>query len=253
MVRISRGSCATTATPAASTRCWRSGASSTAHTFLTKAGHVGVVYRLRGVDVDGLTHAQRRASPTGWRPPFGSWTSGAASISTSSSGRSIRSSRRSCAEPVAQEALNRRTAYLNDRAPDLYQLDAIRGAPLRAARTVQTEHAARRRVWRDRARRSADWLSTRTFAEAAGGRAGRRHRAGSATRPSPSSPSWPTSGWHGSRSADAFRFFRQLGELRPAGPVRGDAEHARRAPRLLRRRLAGRLPSRSPDGRRRSR
>ena len=30
-------------------------------TFLTKAGHVGIVYSLRGVDVDGLTHAQRRA------------------------------------------------------------------------------------------------------------------------------------------------------------------------------------------------
>ena len=27
-----------------------------------------------------------------------------------------------CAEPVAQEALNRRTAYLNDRRADLYQL-----------------------------------------------------------------------------------------------------------------------------------
>jgi type IV secretory pathway VirB4 component len=30
-------------------------------TFLTKAGHVGVVYRLRGVDYEGLTHA---AAPT---------------------------------------------------------------------------------------------------------------------------------------------------------------------------------------------
>ena len=30
-------------------------------TFMTKAGHVGVVYSLRGVDVDGLTQAQRRA------------------------------------------------------------------------------------------------------------------------------------------------------------------------------------------------
>src|SRR3981081_4242957 len=29
-------------------------------TFLTKAGHVGVVYRIRGVDYEGLSHAQRR-------------------------------------------------------------------------------------------------------------------------------------------------------------------------------------------------
>ena len=30
-------------------------------TFLTKAGHVGVVYRLQGVDYEGLTHQQRQA------------------------------------------------------------------------------------------------------------------------------------------------------------------------------------------------
>ena len=29
--------------------------------FPTKAGHVGLVYRLGGVDIDGLTHVQRRA------------------------------------------------------------------------------------------------------------------------------------------------------------------------------------------------
>ena len=29
--------------------------------FLTKTGHVGLVYRLRGVDYEGLTHAQRAA------------------------------------------------------------------------------------------------------------------------------------------------------------------------------------------------
>lgn len=30
-------------------------------TFLTKAGHVGVVYRLRGIDYEGLTHDELRA------------------------------------------------------------------------------------------------------------------------------------------------------------------------------------------------
>ena len=29
-------------------------------TFLTKAGHVGVVYRVRGVDYEGLSHPQRQ-------------------------------------------------------------------------------------------------------------------------------------------------------------------------------------------------
>ena len=30
------------------------------HTFLTKAGHLGVVYRMKGIDYEGLSHAQRR-------------------------------------------------------------------------------------------------------------------------------------------------------------------------------------------------
>ena len=30
-------------------------------TFLTKAGHVGVVYRLKGIDCESLTHGQRAA------------------------------------------------------------------------------------------------------------------------------------------------------------------------------------------------
>ena len=29
--------------------------------FLTKAGHVGIAYRLRGIDYEGLTHAQSAA------------------------------------------------------------------------------------------------------------------------------------------------------------------------------------------------
>ena len=39
--------------------------------FLTKAGHVGIAYRLRGIDYEGLTHAQRRRhrSPPGGGAP----------------------------------------------------------------------------------------------------------------------------------------------------------------------------------------
>ena len=40
-------------------------------TFLTKAGHVGVVYRVRGVDYEGLTHGQRAAMCTTVNPGFG--------------------------------------------------------------------------------------------------------------------------------------------------------------------------------------
>jgi hypothetical protein len=49
------------------------------HTFLTKAGHVGVVYRLRGIDGEGLTHPQRRALTIASRPRCACSTSTAAS------------------------------------------------------------------------------------------------------------------------------------------------------------------------------
>src|SRR6185312_13300888 len=88
-------------------------------TFLTKAGHVGVVYNLRGVDVDGLTQAQRRALTHRMEAAL-------RQLDERCRGYQYLVKRTVdpfvaplCAEPVAQEALNRRTAYLNDRRPEL--------------------------------------------------------------------------------------------------------------------------------------
>ena len=90
--------------------------------FLTKAGHVGLVYQLRGVDYEGLSHAQRQTLThqfeAGLRlldercriyqyvikrttEPFMSAPS---------------------AQPIVHEALERRTAYLNERRRHLYDL-----------------------------------------------------------------------------------------------------------------------------------
>jgi hypothetical protein len=62
--------------------------------FLTKAGHLGIVYSLRGVDVDGVTHAQRRALTHRMEAALRQLDE-----RTSSSGRSIHSSRRSAPNP----------------------------------------------------------------------------------------------------------------------------------------------------------
>ena len=85
-------------------------------TFLTKSGHVGVVYQLRGQDAEGLTHAQRRRSSTSSRRPSDCWTSTVASTSTSSSRPSSRSLRRLPARGRTRGALTRRTR-LPERAP----------------------------------------------------------------------------------------------------------------------------------------
>ncbi len=95
-------------------------------TFLTKAGHVGIVYRVRGVDYEGLSHPQRQALAhrfeAGLRlldehcrvyqyllkrtvAPFVAGT---------------------CDQPIANEAIQRRAAYLNGRRHDLYDLSLYR-------------------------------------------------------------------------------------------------------------------------------
>jgi len=91
-------------------------------TFLTKAGHIGVVYSLRGVDVDGLTQAQRRALTHRMEAALRQLDERCRVYQYLVKRTVDPFVAPLCAEPVAQEALNRRTAYLNDRRPELYQL-----------------------------------------------------------------------------------------------------------------------------------
>src|SRR5207244_3877730 len=64
-----------------------------------------------------------------------------------------------CAEPVAQEALSRRTAYLNGRRLELYQLTQylvlLHEPPINARTSTRLE-----RFWRDPYEALRRWLST---------------------------------------------------------------------------------------------
>ena len=166
-------------------------------TFLTKAGHVGLVYSLRGVDVDGLTQAQRRALTHRMEAALRQLDERCRVYQYLVKRTVDPFVAPLCAEPVAQEALNRRTAYLNDRRPELYQLAQYVVLLRESANARSGEHAAPGNL--ARAPRGVPPVALDpSFAEAAGGRARRRHRTGSFTKPSHSSLSWPTSGWHGS-------------------------------------------------------
>ena len=128
-------------------------------TFLTKAGHVGVAYRLRGVDYEGLTHGERRLVVHRLEAAlrllddhcrlyqyFIKTTVAPIEAST-------------CRQPVADEAIQRRTDYLNGRRHELYGLALYfvllyepAGAPRNATRlqhVVSSPHRAFR-----------EWLST---------------------------------------------------------------------------------------------
>ena len=126
--------------------------------FLTKAGHVGLVYRLRGVDYEGLTHAQRaaivhrleaalRLLDEHWRvyqyvvkrtiPPLSAAT---------------------CSQPVANEAIQERVSYLNGRRSELFEIRLfvvlLYEPPTRARTAVPI-----RDFWKAPFSSLKDWLS----------------------------------------------------------------------------------------------
>ena len=89
-------------------------------TFITKAGHVGVVFRMRGLDVDGLTHAQRQAATHRMEAALKLLGERFRVYQYLVKKRVDRFVTPRCSEPVAQEALARRTDYLNGRRDALH-------------------------------------------------------------------------------------------------------------------------------------
>jgi type IV secretion system protein VirB4 len=128
-------------------------------TFMTKAGHVGLVYRLRGIDVDGLIQAQRRALTHRMEAAIRQLDERCRLyqyLMKRTVGPFVAPI---CAEPVAQEALSRRTAYLNERRQELYEL-AQYVVLLREGTTHGQVSTRLQGVWREPREAVRRWLST---------------------------------------------------------------------------------------------
>jgi type IV secretion system protein TrbE len=128
-------------------------------TFMTKAGHVGFVYSLRGVDVDGLTQAQRRALTHRMEAALRQLDERCRLYQYLVKRTVDPFVAPLCAEPVAQEALNRRTAYLNDRRPELYQLAQYVVLLRESAKHGQVSTRLQG-IWREPREAFRRWLST---------------------------------------------------------------------------------------------
>lgn len=92
-------------------------------TFLTKSGHVGVVYQLRGQDAEGLTHPQRRTIVHQFEAALRLLDEHCRVYQYVIKQTVEPFAASSCRRAVAHEALQRRTDYLNDRRHDLYRVD----------------------------------------------------------------------------------------------------------------------------------
>jgi type IV secretion system protein VirB4 len=182
--------------------------------FLTKAGHVGLAYRLRGIDVDGLTHAQRRALTHRMEAALHQLDERCRVYQYLVKRTVDPFAAPHCAEPVAQEAQNRRTAYLNDRRSDLFQLTqyvVLLYEPVARAQTA----TRLKRIWGRPGEAFRDWLHTQCAlklleVELDGAVDALQHRAESFES------QLADFGLARLARADAFRFFRQLVNYDPA-------------------------------------
>src|SRR4029453_7261276 len=91
-------------------------------TFLTKAGHGGVGYRLKGVDYEGLTHAQRRALVHRFEAGLRLLDEHCVVYQYLLKRTVAPFTAETCPQPIANEAIQPRAAYLNGRRHDLYDL-----------------------------------------------------------------------------------------------------------------------------------
>src|SRR5206468_10961238 len=89
-------------------------------TFLTKAGHVGVVYRLQGIDYEGLTHGQRGVLVHRFEAALRLLDERCRLYQYLIKRQADPFTAAECLQPVANEAIQRRCGYLNDRRSELY-------------------------------------------------------------------------------------------------------------------------------------
>ena len=128
-------------------------------TFLTKAGHVGVVYRLRGVDYEGLTPETLRQLVHRFEAALRLLDERCRLYQYVVKRVAGRFEASPCDQPVAREAIERRVTYLNAGRQALFEIDlylALVYEPRAASRTT-TEL---RDVWRQPAHALRRWLST---------------------------------------------------------------------------------------------
>jgi type IV secretion system protein TrbE len=128
--------------------------------FLTKAGHVGLVYELGGVDGEGLTHAQRRALVHRFEAGLRMLDEHCRVYQylIKRTARPFVSAH--CSLPIANEAIQRRAAYLNGRRAQLFET-AVFLVLLYEAPTTGRAGARLERWWRSRLRSLRDALSER--------------------------------------------------------------------------------------------
>ena len=126
-------------------------------TFVTKSGHVGIVYRLRGQDAECLTHDQRRAAVHQFEAALRLLDERCRVYQYVIKQHVDPFVAPPCPRAVAQEALSRRAAYLSSRREQLFTTDHFLVVLYEAPGSAGTRSLAR--LWRSPRRTIGEWLS----------------------------------------------------------------------------------------------
>jgi type IV secretion/conjugal transfer VirB4 family ATPase len=132
------------------------------HTFLTKAGHVGVVYRVAGLDYECLDQAQRRDVVHRFEAALRLLDESCRVYQYLCKRRIDPIRAVSCRHRVAQEAIQRRAAYLNARRDDLYELDLYLVLLYEGLKPHASASTRLRAAFRQPRTAFREWLSTAT-------------------------------------------------------------------------------------------
>ena len=192
-------------------------------TFLTKAGHVGVVYRLRGIDYEGLSHAQRRTLVHRLEAALRLLDDRCRVYQYTVKRTIDEIVAAPCPQIIVHEAVQQRASYLNSRRSELYDLALYFVLVYEWPTAVRTSTRLRH-VWRAPKEAFLAWLSTRhtvTLLEAELDRSiATLHDKAQAFEVQLSDI-----GPERLSKADAFRFFRQLVNGDPATAAAASLAH----------------------------
>ena len=131
------------------------------HTFLTKAGHVGLVYRLAGVDYECLTDAQRHDVVHQFESALRLLDESCRVYQYLCKRRIDPITATPCRQPIVAQAIERRAQYLNSRRDRLFDLDLYLVLIYEGTRSTRTSTHLRG-LWREPRQAFREWLSTRT-------------------------------------------------------------------------------------------
>ncbi|MBI4263804.1 MAG: hypothetical protein HY657_05485 [Acidobacteria bacterium] len=132
------------------------------HAFLTKAGHLGLVYRVAGADFECLDHAQRRDIVHRFEGALRLLDDSCRVYQYLYKRRIDPLTAGPCDHPIADAAIRRRVEFLNDRRRELYDIAlylVLVYEGLGRHRRMSTRLQA---FWREPRRALREWLSTET-------------------------------------------------------------------------------------------